>query len=95
MGFCCWSVDDDDFEGLCFTDQLVTFSDLGKEVGEFRVSVTESFYRGQSCLRVHALSHGTIDDIPCGTSVTAFVSKQLETLEQDHHEYLKVFNASV
>lgn len=88
---CCWSVDDEDFEGLHFTDQLVTFSDLGKEVGAFTVSVSESFYRGEPCFRVHALSHGMIDDIPCGTSVTAFVSKRLETLEQEHHEYLKVW----
>lgn len=42
------------------------------------------------CFLVHANSHGTIDGVPCGTSITAYVSKSLDTLEQQHHEYVKV-----
>ena len=42
------------------------------------------------CLMVHANSHGSIDNVPCGTSITCFLSYSLETLEQQHHEYVKV-----
>lgn len=31
-----------------------------------------------------------MDDIPCGTEINAIVSEKLETIEQDHYEYIKV-----
>ena len=82
--------DDDDFKYLLFTDTLVTTSDTGKELGEFRISVTATKQEGAECFLVHANSHGAIDGVPCGTSITAYVSTKLETFEQQHHEYVKV-----
>ncbi|XP_069083199.1 ciliogenesis-associated TTC17-interacting protein isoform X2 [Pleurodeles waltl] len=81
---------------LCvFSDSLVTISDSGQEVGEFTVSVQRAFYEEDGneeveCFLVHATSQGSIDDIPCGTSILAYVSKELETLEQHSHEYLRI-----
>ncbi|XP_072038474.1 ciliogenesis-associated TTC17-interacting protein-like [Amphiura filiformis] len=75
---------------LLFTDSLVTTSDTGKELGEFTVSIELTRHSGQECLLIHANSHGAIDNVPMGTSVTAYVSKKLQTLEQTHHEYVKL-----
>jgi len=41
-------------------------------------------------LTVKANSVGSIDSVPCGTSITARLTPQLETLEQRIHEYVKV-----
>ena len=73
-----------------FDDNLVTVSDTGKELGEFTVTVEPTKFRGQECFLIHANSHGAIDGVPCGTSIVCHVSKSLETLEQHHHEYVKV-----
>ncbi|KAI4885383.1 hypothetical protein NFI96_020334 [Prochilodus magdalenae] len=73
-----------------FVDSLVTVSESGRELGEFCVSIQKASYHDESCYLVHANSHGTIDNIPCGTSVVAYISKSLETLEQNHHEYMKM-----
>ncbi|KAL7890639.1 hypothetical protein AOLI_G00001150 [Acnodon oligacanthus] len=73
-----------------FVDSLVTVSDSGRALGEFCVSIQKASYQGEPCYLVHANSHGTIDNIPCGTSIVAYVSKSLETLEQNHHEYMKM-----
>lgn len=79
-----------DFENLLYGDELVTFSDSGKELGEFTVSITPVKKNQTDCFFVHANSQGTIDGVPCGTNVTAYISKSLDTLEQQHHEYVKV-----
>lgn len=81
---------DDDFKAVLFEEKLLTLFELGKEVGEFSVSITKVKRDGEDCFMVHALSHGSLDDIPCGTSVTAFVSRNLETLEQHLHEYMEL-----
>lgn len=47
----------------------MTVSDSGRELGDFSVSVTKSSYNEELCYLLHANSHGTIDDIPCGTSI--------------------------
>ena len=73
-----------------FEDHLVTTSDTGKELGEFAVTIEPTKHKGQECFLVHANSHGAIDGVPCGTSITAYVGNNLETLEQQHHEYVKV-----
>ncbi|MEE6488839.1 hypothetical protein FKM82_015404 [Ascaphus truei] len=81
---------------LCmFTESLLTISDSGKELGSFTVSVQPGHYEIEGfaqdkCFLVHATSQGTIDDTPCGTSVFAYISQKLETLEQHHYEYLKM-----
>lgn len=83
-------LDEDDLKYLNFSDSLVTVSDTGKELGEFVVNVDLTTHQGKDCFLVHANSHGAIDNVPCGTSITAYVTRNLETLEQQHHEYVKV-----
>ncbi|KAJ8313623.1 hypothetical protein KUTeg_008767 [Tegillarca granosa] len=85
-------VPEDDYKYLMFDDNLVTSSDTGKELGEFSVSVEPTNYKHQACFLIHANSHGAIDGVPCGTSITAYVAQNLETLEQQHHEYVKLEN---
>ncbi|KAG7464143.1 hypothetical protein MATL_G00184130 [Megalops atlanticus] len=79
-----------ELEQCLFADSLVTVSDTGRELGEFSITVQKATYDGEPCYHIHANSHGTIDDIPCGTSITAYISRTLETLEQSHHEYVKL-----
>ncbi|XP_078408799.1 ciliogenesis-associated TTC17-interacting protein isoform X2 [Cetorhinus maximus] len=80
-----------ELQTLHFTDSLVTISDTGRELGEFTISVLPILYNSfSSCLSVHANSHGSIDSIPCGTSISAYLTQNLETLEHYHHEYIKL-----
>ncbi|KAL4222899.1 hypothetical protein ACF0H5_018939 [Mactra antiquata] len=81
-----------DYKYLTFEDHLVTTSDNGKELGEFTVSIEPTKHKGLECFLVHANSHGAIDGVPCGTSITAYVGNNLETYEQQHHEYVKLEN---
>ncbi|ELU05627.1 hypothetical protein CAPTEDRAFT_229000 [Capitella teleta] len=83
------SIDVRDFRHLLFEDNLVTISDTGKELGEFKVTISSTQHEGVSCYLIHANSHGAIDSVLCGTSITAYVSAKLETLEQQHHEYVQ------
>lgn len=85
-------VPETDFKYLMFEDHLVTTSDTGKELGEFKVNIEPAKHKGQECFLVHANSHGAIDGVPCGTSITAYVGSNLETLDQQHHEYVKLEN---
>ena len=80
----------EDYKYLMFSDHLVTVSDTGKELGEFSVSIEPTQYNLKDAFLVHANSHGAVDSVPCGTSITCYVSPHLETLEQQHHEYVKV-----
>ncbi|GCC21583.1 hypothetical protein chiPu_0020057 [Chiloscyllium punctatum] len=80
----------EEFNNIYFTDSLMTVSDTGKEIGEFTVTIQPILYHSFPCLNIHANSHGTIDSIPCGTSISAYVSLELETLEQYHQEYIKI-----
>lgn len=75
-----------------FEDHLATVSDTGRELGEFAVSIEPTKHKGVECFLIHANSHGAIDGVPCGTSITAYVGNNLETLEQQHHEYVKLEN---
>ncbi|XP_067932140.1 ciliogenesis-associated TTC17-interacting protein-like [Watersipora subatra] len=84
-----------DYDNILFGDELTTISESGRELGEFIVSVTRAKRKEQDCFLVHANSEGTIDGVPCGTSVTAYISKSLDTLEQQHHEYVKLDNLAL
>ena len=33
---------------------------------------------------------GVLDDAPCGTEITAYVNENMETIEQDYNEFIKV-----
>ncbi|XP_077055428.1 ciliogenesis-associated TTC17-interacting protein [Siphateles boraxobius] len=84
-----------DLDDCLFADSLVTVSDSGREMGDFSVSVTKASYNEELCYLVHANSHGAIDDIPCGTSIKAYISRKLEILEENHHEYVKLEKQTV
>ncbi|XP_046883917.1 ciliogenesis-associated TTC17-interacting protein [Hypomesus transpacificus] len=84
------SIESADLQRCVFSDALVTVSEGGRELGEFNVTVERVSRGEQSCFLVHAHSHGAIDNTPCGTAITAYLSTSLETLEQDHHEYVNL-----
>ncbi|TSK62580.1 Ciliogenesis-associated TTC17-interacting protein [Bagarius yarrelli] len=69
------SVELKDVDRCLFVDSMVTASETGKELGEFCVSVQKASYNNEACYLVHANSHGTIDNILCGTSIVGFVSE--------------------
>ncbi|XP_051902064.1 ciliogenesis-associated TTC17-interacting protein [Hippocampus zosterae] len=73
-----------------FADSLVTMSEGGRDLGRFCVSVEFAHRAHQPCVLLHAQSQGAIDDSPCGTTVTAYLTADLEVLEEDHHEYVKL-----
>ncbi|XP_042562179.1 ciliogenesis-associated TTC17-interacting protein [Clupea harengus] len=84
------SIELEDVQRCLFADSLVTVSDTGRELGEFCISIQNTVHNNQPCFLVHANSHGAIDSIPCGTSITGYVTATFETLEQDLHEYVKL-----
>ena len=65
------------------------FSLDGAEIGEFTIKVAPIIYKNQKCFRIFAKSVGTIDEVPCGTDISATVNEHLETLEQNHYEFIK------
>ncbi len=73
---------------LEFQDLLQIFSLNGEPIGEFTINVTSIIYKHQRCFLVQAKSTGTLEDVPCGTDITATVNERLETLEQSHYEYI-------
>ncbi|XP_040027797.2 ciliogenesis-associated TTC17-interacting protein isoform X1 [Gasterosteus aculeatus] len=73
-----------------FPDSLVSVSAGGRDLGKFSVTVEFAQRVQQPCLLLHAQSQGTIDDSPCGTAVTAYLTRELEVLEEDYHEYVKL-----
>nr|XP_014351323.1 PREDICTED: ciliogenesis-associated TTC17-interacting protein [Latimeria chalumnae] len=83
------SIEPEELQMCVFADSLVTVSHTGRELGEFAITIQLKQYCQEDCFLVYANSHGMIDDIPCGTSIMAYISMKLETLEQHHHEYVK------
>ncbi|XP_077470994.1 ciliogenesis-associated TTC17-interacting protein isoform X2 [Stigmatopora argus] len=73
-----------------FEDSLVTMSEGGRDLGRFYVSVEFARRACRPCMLLHAQSQGIIDDSPCGTTVTAYLTADLEVLEEEHHEYVKL-----
>ncbi|XP_076362018.1 ciliogenesis-associated TTC17-interacting protein isoform X2 [Tachypleus tridentatus] len=88
------SVDIQDIKQLLFTDSLVSFSDEDHAVGELSITTDIVSRIGQPCILVNANSHGIVGSVPCGTSVTAHLKPNLETLEQIYHEYVELENHS-
>nr|XP_046263269.1 ciliogenesis-associated TTC17-interacting protein [Scatophagus argus] len=73
-----------------FPDCLVTMSEGGRDLGKFTVTVEFTRRGQQPCMLLHAQSQGAINDSPCGTTVTAYITTDLEVLEEDYHEYVKL-----
>ncbi|KAF6718383.1 Ciliogenesis-associated TTC17-interacting protein [Oryzias melastigma] len=89
------SFDPEELQRCVFTESLVVFSESGRELGTFNVTVQHARKLQQPCLLLHAQSHGTIDGAPCGTTVTTYISCELEVLEENYHEYIKLEGHSV
>ncbi|KAM4023770.1 ciliogenesis-associated TTC17-interacting protein isoform 1-T3 [Anomaloglossus baeobatrachus] len=65
------------------------------DLGSFTARVESTYYEqdgreDEKCLLVDICSRSSVDDVPCGSSITAYISLQLETLEQHHHEFVKL-----
>ncbi|XP_074545058.1 ciliogenesis-associated TTC17-interacting protein isoform X2 [Halichoeres trimaculatus] len=73
-----------------FADSLLTLSEGGKDLGKFNVTVEFASRGQQPCMLLHAQSQGAIDGSPCGTTVSVYLATDLEVLEEDYHEYVKL-----
>ncbi|XP_043360750.1 ciliogenesis-associated TTC17-interacting protein isoform X3 [Dermochelys coriacea] len=87
-------IGEEELSPCLFAESLVMVSESGQPLGQFSVSVQPACYEEQGgqeedCYLVRATSQSTIDEVPCGSSITAYISKRLETLEQHQHEYVK------
>lgn len=79
----------DDFKKIEFCDRLTTFSNDGKEIGNFCVSISTSSNGLGRGLLVKASSVGNIDGLLCGTKITAVISQNmLETIEHRQNDFL-------
>uniref|UniRef100_A0A3B4B6L4 Ciliogenesis-associated TTC17-interacting protein n=1 Tax=Periophthalmus magnuspinnatus TaxID=409849 RepID=A0A3B4B6L4_9GOBI len=58
-----------------FTDNLVSLSESGRDLGKFSVSVEFACRAQQPCMLVHAQSQGAIEDSLCGTTVTGLITE--------------------
>ncbi|KAL8183069.1 UNVERIFIED_CONTAM: hypothetical protein K2H54_014023 [Gekko kuhli] len=83
----------DEIQPCLFEESLVTVSENGQRIGTFSISVTRSHYSldgyDEGCYLVHARSKGTVDGVPCTTSITGYVTKNLETVEQHTEESVR------
>uniref|UniRef100_A0A665U1T5 Ciliogenesis-associated TTC17-interacting protein n=1 Tax=Echeneis naucrates TaxID=173247 RepID=A0A665U1T5_ECHNA len=79
-----------EIQKCAFPDSMVTVSEGGTDLGRFSVTVEFAHRAQEPCLMLHAQSQGAIDGSPCGTTVTAYLNANLEVLEEDYHEYVKV-----
>lgn len=84
------SIEPAELQKCVFPDSLVTVSEGGRDLGKFSVTVEFALRVQQPCMLLHAQSQGAIDDSPCGTTVTAYLTTDLEVLEEDYHEYVKL-----
>ncbi|XP_053186629.1 ciliogenesis-associated TTC17-interacting protein [Scomber japonicus] len=84
------SIEPAELQKCVFPDSLVTVSEGGRDLGKFNVTVEFALRVQQPCMLLHAQSQGAIDDSPCGTTVTAYLTTDLEVLEEDYHEYVQL-----
>ncbi|XP_069020631.1 ciliogenesis-associated TTC17-interacting protein [Embiotoca jacksoni] len=85
------SIEPAELQKCVFPDSLLTASEGGGDLGRFSVTVEFARRVQQPCMLLHAQSHGAIDDeSPCGTTVTAYLTSDLEVLEEDYHEYVQL-----
>ncbi|XP_005804656.1 ciliogenesis-associated TTC17-interacting protein [Xiphophorus maculatus] len=89
------SIEPEELQKCVFSESLLVMSDCGGVLGEFSMSVELTHRALEPCVILHARSHGAIDGSPCGTSVTAYLTVDLEVLEEDYHEYVKLDSYNV
>ncbi|KAM9719363.1 ciliogenesis-associated TTC17-interacting protein [Menidia menidia] len=83
-------IEPSELQRCVFPESLVMVSEDSRDLGTFKVEVEFSRRLQQPCMLLHAQSHGAADGHPCGTTVTAFISVDLEVLEEDCFEYAKL-----
>ncbi|XP_056664197.1 ciliogenesis-associated TTC17-interacting protein isoform X2 [Monodelphis domestica] len=88
------SLSKEEIQLLYFSETLCMVSESGQPLGEYTVDIRQAYFlttEGEFTLSalVHATSRGQLDEIPCGTSISGYVSWSLETYEQHHHEFIK------
>uniref|UniRef100_A0A8C5S343 Ciliogenesis-associated TTC17-interacting protein n=1 Tax=Laticauda laticaudata TaxID=8630 RepID=A0A8C5S343_LATLA len=83
-----------EIEPCLFEESMVAISESGETIGMFSISVKWACYsldgwQEEDCFLVHANSKGTIDGVSCKVSLTGYVSKKLEILEQHIQESMR------
>ncbi|XP_034277480.1 ciliogenesis-associated TTC17-interacting protein isoform X2 [Pantherophis guttatus] len=78
-----------------FEESLVAISESGETIGTFSISVKWACYsldgwQEEDCFLVLANSKGTIDGVTCKISLTGYISKKLEILEQRIQESMRL-----
>ncbi|XP_038134766.1 ciliogenesis-associated TTC17-interacting protein [Cyprinodon tularosa] len=89
------SIEPEELQRCVFPERLDVLSDGGGVLGEFSLSVEFTRRALQPCMLLHAQSKGAIDGCPCGTTVTAYLTAELEVLEEDYHEFVKLHDHNV
>ncbi|XP_074047476.1 ciliogenesis-associated TTC17-interacting protein isoform X1 [Macrotis lagotis] len=84
----------EEVELLYFSETLNMISENSQILGEYSLDIKQAYYQGLDgnitlSVLVHATSRGQLEEIPCGTSISGYVSWNLETYEQHHHEFIK------
>ncbi|CAF2393131.1 unnamed protein product [Rotaria sp. Silwood2] len=80
-----------DLNSILYDDTLICSLTNNTDVGSLEVKLTKTNYGNlHDCIQVIANSQATIDDVPCGTTVRAVVTKELVTVQQEHTEYVKL-----
>ncbi|KAM4727842.1 ciliogenesis-associated TTC17-interacting protein [Anableps anableps] len=89
------SIEPEELQRCVFPESLVTLSDCGRVLGGFSLSVEFTRRVQQPCVMLQARSDGAIDNNPCGTTVTVYLTADLAVLEEDYHEYIELRNHNV
>ncbi|CAF1411887.1 unnamed protein product [Adineta steineri] len=82
-----------DINSILYDDTLICSLPNNTEVGSFEVKISKTNYGDlHDCIQVVANSQATIDNVLCGTTVRAVVTRELVTVQQEHTEYVKLPN---
>ncbi|XP_043853236.1 ciliogenesis-associated TTC17-interacting protein isoform X1 [Dromiciops gliroides] len=88
------TISKEEIQLLYFSETLNMMSEANQILGQYCVDIKQGYYYSSDgditlSVMVHATSRGQLEEIPCGTSISGYVSWNLETYEQHHHEFIK------
>ncbi|XP_039769433.1 ciliogenesis-associated TTC17-interacting protein [Ornithorhynchus anatinus] len=86
------SIQPEELKLLCYSETLAMVCEGG---GELSLQAQPGIYQDgqgatQSCILVQATCHSHVDNTPCETSLLGYISWNLEILEQQYHEVIKL-----
>ncbi|XP_049624891.1 ciliogenesis-associated TTC17-interacting protein [Suncus etruscus] len=89
------SLQQEELQLFLFSETLVMVSDSGEPQGELTIQVqkgsrVDEFGIFTHCLFVHAFSRGFINKTVCGNSLQGYLSWNMEILEQQSQEFIKL-----